>query len=155
MVFLWGQLFLGDSLLSQKELILPDDYYGHLYPDITQAVQPYWILHRVERRAILIAMQYDPSCRQRFHRQYQRVYFMRGKTLLVILLMLAAGLTVPNAGAEAQDDGSSQAIKQSQKPGRVTLTLNGDVTVTDGGVLTIDSTISVETGSSITVRRRW
>ena len=27
---------------------------------------------------------------------------MRGKTLLVILLMLAAGLSVPNVGAEAR-----------------------------------------------------
>ena len=39
---------------------------------------------------------------------------MRGKTLFVILLMLAAGLTVPNVGAEAQDDGSSQTINSSE-----------------------------------------
>ena len=75
---------------------------------------------------------------------------MRGKTLFVILLMLAAGLTVPNAGAEAQDDGSSQTINNSETWSSDS-TLNGDVTVSDGGVLTIDSTISVDTGSSITV----
>ena len=56
---------------------------------------------------------------------------MRGKTLFVILLMLAAGLTVPNAGAEAQDDGSSQTINNSETWSSDS-TLNGDVTVTDG-----------------------
>ena len=75
---------------------------------------------------------------------------MRGKTLLVILLMLAAGLSVPNVGAEAQDDGSSQTINSSETWSSDS-TLNGDVTVSNGGVLTIDSTISVDTGSSITV----
>ena len=75
---------------------------------------------------------------------------MRGKTLFVILLMLAAGLSVPNVGAEAQDDGSSQTINSSETWSSDS-TLNGDVTVSNGGVLTIDSTISVDTGSSITV----
>ncbi len=76
---------------------------------------------------------------------------MRGKTLFVILSILAAGLSVPNAGAEAQGDGSSQTINSSETWSS-DATLSGDVTVSDGGVLTIDSTISVDTGSSITVQ---
>ena len=68
MVFLWGQLFLGDSLLSQSELILPmiimvfftPFYTGHstLLDTTSGGKMPCY------RHSITL-------CRQRFHRQYQ------------------------------------------------------------------------------------
>ena len=69
MVFLWGQLFLGDSLLSQSELILPMIimviftlfYTGHsTLLDTTSGGK----MCHINRHSITL-------CRQRFHRQYQ------------------------------------------------------------------------------------
>ena len=52
--------------------------------------------------------------------------------------------------AEAQDDGSTQTISSSET-WTSDNTLNGNVTVSNGGVLTIDGSINVATGSKITV----
>ena len=52
--------------------------------------------------------------------------------------------------AEAQDDGSTQTISSSET-WTSDNTLNGNVTVSSGGVLTIDGSINVATGSKITV----
>ena len=52
--------------------------------------------------------------------------------------------------AEAQDDGSTQTISSSET-WTSDNTLNGDVTISNGGVLTIDGSINVATGSKITV----
>ncbi len=75
---------------------------------------------------------------------------MRGNTTIVILAMMMTALMSPLTFAEAQDDGSTQTISSS-----VTWTsdntLNGIVTISNGGVLTIDGSINVATGSKITV----
>ncbi len=52
--------------------------------------------------------------------------------------------------AEAQDDGSTQTISSSET-WTSDNTLNGNVTISNGGVLTIDGSINVATGSKITV----
>ena len=52
--------------------------------------------------------------------------------------------------AEAQDDGSTQTISSSET-WTSDNTLNGIVTISNGGVLTIDGSINVATGSKITV----
>ena len=52
--------------------------------------------------------------------------------------------------AEAQDDGSTQTISSSET-WTSDNTLNGNVTISSGGVLTIDGSINVATGSKITV----
>ena len=75
---------------------------------------------------------------------------MRVKTALVILTMILAGLYTPATAAEAHDDGSSRTIDSSQTWSNDG-TLNGKVTIIDGGVLTIDGSIDVEAGSEITV----
>ena len=75
---------------------------------------------------------------------------MRVKTALVMLTMILAGLYTPATAAEAHDDGSSRTIDSSQTWSNDG-TLNGKVTIIDGGVLTIDGSIDVEAGSEITV----
>jgi len=52
--------------------------------------------------------------------------------------------------AEAQDDGSTQTISSSET-WTSDNTLNGNVTISSGGVLTIDGSINVAAGSKITV----
>ena len=56
----------------------------------------------------------------------------------------------PLSLAEAQDDGSTQTIFSSET-WTSDNTLNGNVTISNGGVLTIDGSINVATGSKITV----
>ena len=56
----------------------------------------------------------------------------------------------PLSLAEAQDDGSTQTISSSET-WTSDNTLNGNVTISNGGVLTIDGSINVATGSKITV----
>ena len=75
---------------------------------------------------------------------------MRGNTTIVILAMMMAALISPLTLAEAQDDGSTQTISSSET-WTSDNTLNGNVTVSSGGVLTIDGSINVATGSKITV----
>ena len=75
---------------------------------------------------------------------------MRGNTTIVILAMMMTALMSPLTLAEAQDDGSTQTISSSET-WTSDNTLNGNVTVSNGGVLTIDGSINVETGSKITV----
>ena len=75
---------------------------------------------------------------------------MRGNTTMVILTMMMAALMSPLTLAEAQDDGSTQTISSSET-WTSDNTLNGNVTVSNGGVLTIDGSINVATGSKITV----
>ena len=75
---------------------------------------------------------------------------MRGNTTIVILAMMMAALMSPLTLAEAQDDGSTQTISSSET-WTSDNTLNGNVTVSNGGVLTIDGSINVATGSKITV----
>ena len=75
---------------------------------------------------------------------------MRGNTTIVILAMMMAALMSPLTLAEAQDDGSTQTISSSQT-WTSDNTLNGNVTISSGGVLTIDGSINVATGSKITV----
>ena len=77
---------------------------------------------------------------------------MRVSTALVALMMTATVLFIPSSIAEAQNDGSTQTISSSEtwtSDG----TLDGDVIVGNGGVLTIDSEINVATGSTITVQQ--
>ena len=77
---------------------------------------------------------------------------MRVSTALVALMMTATVLFIPSSIAEAQNDGSTQTISSSEtwtSDG----TLDGDVIVSNGGVLTIDSEINVATGSTITVQQ--
>tara|TARA_B100001989_G_scaffold50664_2_gene32842 strand:- start:2569 stop:4257 length:1689 start_codon:yes stop_codon:yes gene_type:complete len=64
--------------------------------------------------------------------------------------MMMAALMSPLTLAEAQDDGSTQTISSSET-WTSDNTLNGNVTVSNGGVLTIDGSINVATGSKITV----
>ena len=75
---------------------------------------------------------------------------MRGNTTIVILAMMMTALISPLTLAEAQDDGSTQTISSSET-WTSDNTLNGNVTVSNGGVLTIDGSINVATGSKITV----
>ena len=75
---------------------------------------------------------------------------MRGNTTIVILAMMMTALMSPLTLAEAQDDGSTQTISSSET-WTSDNTLNGNVTVSSGGVLTIDGSINVATGSKITV----
>ena len=75
---------------------------------------------------------------------------MRGNTTIVILAMMMTALMSPLTLAEAQDDGSTQTISSSET-WTSDNTLNGNVTVSNGGVLTIDGSINVATGSKITV----
>ena len=75
---------------------------------------------------------------------------MRGNTTIVILAMMMAALMSPLTLAEAQDDGSTQTISSSET-WTSDNTLNGNVTISNGGVLTIDGSINVATGSKITV----
>ena len=77
---------------------------------------------------------------------------MRVSTALIALMMTATVLFIPSSIAEAQNDGSTQTISSSEtwtSDG----TLDGDVIVSNGGVLTIDSEINVATGSTITVQQ--
>ena len=75
---------------------------------------------------------------------------MRGNTTIVILAMMMTALISPLTLAEAQDDGSTQTISSSET-WTSDNTLNGNVTISNGGVLTIDGSINVATGSKITV----
>ena len=75
---------------------------------------------------------------------------MRGNTTIVILAMMMTALMSPLTLAEAQDDGSTQTISSSET-WTSDNTLNGNVTISGGGVLTIDGSINVATGSKITV----
>ena len=75
---------------------------------------------------------------------------MRGNTTIVILAMMMTAMMSPLTLAEAQDDGSTQTISSSET-WTSDNTLNGNVTVSNGGVLTIDGSINVATGSKITV----
>ena len=75
---------------------------------------------------------------------------MRGNTTIVILAMMMLALMSPLTLAEAQDDGSNQTISSSET-WTSDNTLDGNVTVSSGGVLTIDGSINVATGSKITV----
>ena len=75
---------------------------------------------------------------------------MRGNTTIVILAMMMTALMSPLTLAEAQDDGSTQTISSSET-WTSDNTLNGIVTISNGGVLTIDGSINVATGSKITV----
>ncbi len=75
---------------------------------------------------------------------------MRGNTTIVILAMMMTALMSPLTLAEAQDDGSTQTISSSET-WTSDNTLNGNVTISNGGVLTIDGSINVATGSKITV----
>ena len=75
---------------------------------------------------------------------------MRGNTTIVILAMVMTALMSPLTLAEAQDDGSTQTISSSET-WTSDNTLNGNVTISNGGVLTIDGSINVATGSKITV----
>ena len=75
---------------------------------------------------------------------------MRGNTTIVILAMMMTALMSPLTLAEAQDDGSTQTISSSET-WTSDNTLNGNVTISSGGVLTIDGSINVATGSKITV----
>ncbi|DAC59817.1 MAG TPA: hypothetical protein D7I07_01335, partial [Candidatus Poseidoniales archaeon] len=63
---------------------------------------------------------------------------------------MMAALMSPLTLAEAQDDGSTQTINNSETWTSDNL-LDGNVTVASGGVLTIDGSIEVATGSKITV----
>ena len=75
---------------------------------------------------------------------------MRGNTTIVILAMMMTALMSPLTLAEAQDDGSTQPISSSET-WTSDNTLDGNVTISNGGVLTIDGSINVATGSKITV----
>ena len=75
---------------------------------------------------------------------------MRVNTAIVILALMMAALMSPLTLAEAQDDGSTQTINNSETWTSDNL-LDGNVTVASGGVLTIDGSIEVATGSKITV----
>ncbi len=75
---------------------------------------------------------------------------MRGNTTIVILAMMMTALMSPLTLEEAQDDGSTQTISSSET-WTSDNTLNGNVTISSGGVLTIDGSINVATGSKITV----
>ena len=75
---------------------------------------------------------------------------MRGNTTIVILAMMMTALMSPLTLAEAQDDGSTQTISSSET-WTSDNTLNGNVIISNGGVLTIDGSINVATGSKITV----
>ena len=67
---------------------------------------------------------------------------MRVNTTLVTLMMITTVLLSPAALAEAQNDGSTQTITNSETWSS-DASLDGDVIVSDGGVLTIDGIISV------------
>ena len=75
---------------------------------------------------------------------------MRVNTAIAILAMMMAALMSPLTLAEAQDDGTTQIINNSETWTSDNL-LDGNVTVASGGVLTIDGSIDVATGSKITV----
>ena len=75
---------------------------------------------------------------------------MRGTTTIGILAMMMTAVRSPLTLAEAQDDGSTQTISSSET-WTSDNTLNGNVTISNGGVLTIDGSINVATGSKITV----
>ena len=77
---------------------------------------------------------------------------MRASTALVALMMTATVLLIPTSIAEAQNDGSTQTITSSEV-WTSDATLDGDVVVGSGGVLTIDSNIDVATDSTITIEQ--
>jgi len=77
---------------------------------------------------------------------------MRVSIALVTLMMTAIVLSIPTSIAEAQNDGSTQTITSSEV-WTSDSTLDGAVIVGSGGVLTIDSSIDVTTGSTITIQQ--
>ena len=77
---------------------------------------------------------------------------MRVSIALVTLMMTAIVISTPVSIAEAQDDGSTQTITSSEV-WTIDSTLDGEVVVADGGVLTIDANIDVTTGSKITIQQ--
>ena len=77
---------------------------------------------------------------------------MRASIALVALMMTATVLLIPTSIAEAQNDGSTQTITSSEV-WTSDATLDGDVVVGSGGVLTIDSNIDVATDSTITIEQ--
>ena len=77
---------------------------------------------------------------------------MRASIALVALMMTATVLLIPTSMAEAQNDGSTQTITSSEV-WTSDATLDGDVVVGSGGVLTIDSNIDVATDSTITIEQ--
>ena len=77
---------------------------------------------------------------------------MRASIALVALMMTATVLLIPTSIAEAQNDGSTQTITSSEV-WTSDATLDGDVVVGSGGVLTIDSNIDVATDSKITIEQ--
>ena len=77
---------------------------------------------------------------------------MRASIALVALIMTATVLLIPTSIAEAQNDGSTQTITSSEV-WTSDATLDGDVVVGSGGVLTIDSNIDVATDSTITIEQ--
>ena len=77
---------------------------------------------------------------------------MRVSIALVTLMMTAIVMSIPASIAEAQDDGSTQTITSSEV-WTIDSTLDGEVVVADGGVLTIDANIDVTTGSKITIQQ--
>ena len=77
---------------------------------------------------------------------------MRASIALVALMMTATVFLIPTSIAEAQNDGSTQTITSS-KVWTSDATLDGDVVVGSGGVLTIDSNIDVATDSTITIEQ--
>ena len=92
------------------------------------------------------------SKRQRIHERLGRVVSMRVSIALVTLMMTAIVLSIPTSIAEAQNDGSTQTITSSEV-WTSDSTLDGAVIVGSGGVLTIDSSIDVTTGSTITIQQ--
>ena len=77
---------------------------------------------------------------------------MRVSIALVTLMMTAIVLSIPTSIAEAQNDGSTQTITSSEVWTSDSI-LDGAVIVGSGGVLTIDSSIDVTTGSTITIQQ--
>mgnify|MGYP001384318960 CR=1 FL=1 len=77
---------------------------------------------------------------------------MRVSIALVALIVTATVLLIPTSIAEAQNDGSTQTINSSESWSSDS-TLNGEVIIASGGVLTIDSDIDVANGSMITIEQ--
>ena len=74
---------------------------------------------------------------------------MRGKSTILALMMITI-VSAPLAYAEPHDDGSTQTITGTETWSSDSL-LDGDLIIANNGILTIDSSIDVGTGSSITV----
>ena len=74
---------------------------------------------------------------------------MRGKSTILALMMITI-VSAPLAYAEPHDDGSTQTITGAETWSSDSL-LDGDLIIANNGILTIDSSIDVGTGSSITV----